>query len=85
MMNLLNLLAWIPLINPIPLPPGWRLWMFLPLTACVALVYRGSRVRDAKELPRGAAITFANIVVGMVALAVLAYAAHLAVLYYARD
>lgn len=67
-------------IQPLKLPPGTRLWMFLPLALCIALVYRVTRARAAAELPRPTAITFANIVVGMAAVAVGLYALHQAVL-----
>lgn len=84
MMTWLALLAWTPFVNPIPLPAGWRLWFFLPLAACVALVYRGTRARSARELPRGATIAFMNIVVGMVVIAIVAYVIHLAALQMSR-
>lgn len=74
--------AWIPFINPLQLPPGARLWMFLPLALCVAVVYRATRVRSPRELPRSVAITFVNIVLGMVLIAVGAYALHEAVLRF---
>ncbi len=67
-------------VRPLKLPSGTRLWMFLPLALCIALVYRVTRARTASELPRSTAITFANIVVGMAAVAVGLYALHMAVL-----
>jgi len=68
------LLAWIPFVQPIPLPSAARLWMFLPLAACVALVYRATRAYTARELPLATVRTFINIVVGMSLIAILAYA-----------
>ena len=79
-MSAWTLLAWLPFVNPIPLPAGLRLWTFLPLAACVAVVYRATRATDLRGLPRAAAITFAQIVAGMCAIALGAYVLHEAVL-----
>ncbi len=78
------LLAWIPFIHPLHLPEGARLWMFLPLAACVAVVYRATRARTARELPRATLKTFVNIVVGMCLIAIAAYAIHEGVLRFSR-
>ena len=59
------LLAWIPFVHPLQLPAGARLWMFLPLAACLAVVYRATRARTARELPRATLKTFLTIVIGM--------------------
>lgn len=67
------MLGWIPFLNPVELPDGARLWMFLPLAACIAVVYRVTRARTAAELPRATVWTFVNIVVGMWAIALGAY------------
>jgi len=77
-----TLLAWIPFIHPLPLPDGARLWMFLPLAACVAVVYRTTRARTARELPKATLRTFINIVVGMCLIAIAAYLVHAAVLRF---
>jgi formate-dependent nitrite reductase membrane component NrfD len=79
------LLAWIPFINPLQLPAGARLWMFLPLAACVAVVYRATRARTARELPRATLKTFLTIVIGMWLIAIAAYAVHAAVLRLSGD
>lgn len=63
------LLAWIPLVNPLKLPPSTRLLTFFPLAFCVALVYRATRARTARDLTRGTLLTFVNICVGMIAIA----------------
>lgn len=76
------LLAWIPFIHPLPLPDGAKLWMFLPLAACVAVVYRATRARTARELPRATVKTFINIVVGMCLIAIVAYVIHEGVLRF---
>lgn len=69
-------------IHPLKLPPGGRLWMLLPLALCIALVYRVTRSRSPRELLPAALYTFANIVVGMVLIAVGLYAAHELVLRF---
>lgn len=75
-----DLLAWIPFINPIELPVRLRLWMFLPLAACIAVVYRATRARTTEGLLRRAAVTWINVVVGMWLLALAALGLHEAVL-----
>ena len=63
-------------ITPLELPPGWRLWMFLPLAMCVAAVYRATRARSPRRMIRATIWTFLNIVVGMSLIAVAFYVAH---------
>ena len=77
-----NLLGWLPFVHPIELPPAARLWMFLPLAACVAVVYRATRARSVHELPWATVKTFANIVVGMCLIAVVAYVIHQTVIRF---
>lgn len=60
-------------VRPLPFPSWARLWMLLPLVACVAVVYRATRVRHAGQIPRGALISFTQIVVGMVLIALAFY------------
>jgi len=74
------LLAWIPFVHPLQLPAGARLWMFLPLAACIAVVYRATRSRTARELPQATLRTFVTIVLGMCLIAVAAYVIHAVVL-----
>lgn len=86
MISLLGLLlAWIPFVHPLKLPAGSRLWMFLPLAACVAVIYRATRARTARELPRATLKTFLSIVVGMCLIAIAAYAIHEGVLRLSGD
>lgn len=70
------------LLVPVRLPPGGRLLSFLPLAFCIALVYRATRVREARDLLKGTVFTFLNIVFGMAAIAVAVYLLHQAVLRY---
>lgn len=67
------LLAWIPFWNPVKLPSSARLWMVLPLVLCVAVVYRATRARGAHEMPKATALTFVNIMLGMIAIALAFY------------
>ncbi len=60
-------------VNPLPFPAWARLWMLLPLVACVAAVYRATRVRHVREMPRATVFTFINIVVGMGLIALAFY------------
>lgn len=77
------LLAFIPFIHPLPLPSSARLWMFLPLTLCVAMVYRATRARSAHELLWSTFWTFLNIVIGMCLIAIAFYIIHRIVLWMA--
>ena len=76
-----TLLSWIPFLHPIRLPAGSRLWMLLPLVLCIAAVYRATRARSLRRMPRATLITSVNITVGMVAIAVAFYLVHHAVLW----
>jgi len=66
------------LVQPLRLSSEARLWMLLPLVACVALVYRATRARQVRELPWATVRTFLTIVFGMAAIAGAFYLAHLA-------
>jgi hypothetical protein len=74
-------LGWL-FLNPLKLPPGARLWMLLPLVACVAAVYRVTRAHDLKRMPRATVITFLNIVIGMALIALAFYLVHMVVKHY---
>lgn len=60
-------------VVPLEMPAWLRLWMFLPLAACIAAVYRATRARDLRGIGWATVVTFVNIVVGMIAIAVGAY------------
>jgi hypothetical protein len=76
-----DLAAWIPFLHPVKLPPGARLWMFFPLILCVALVYRATRSRSVRDMPRATVGTFAYVCIGMIAIAVAFYLLHRLVLW----
>lgn len=63
-------------VEPLKLPAGARLWMFLPLALCIAVVYQGTRAETAREIVWPATRTFINLVLGMTAIAVGFYIAH---------
>lgn len=69
-------------VHPLDLPAGSRLWMFLPLAFCVALVYRATRARQPADMPWATLRTFAAMVIGMVSIAAGFYIAHQIVLRY---
>jgi hypothetical protein len=71
-----TLCAWIPFLNPVKLPVGARLWTFLPLVLCVAVVYRATRARKVGDMPKATLLTFVSIVAGMVAIAVGFFLVH---------
>jgi hypothetical protein len=50
-----------------------HLALFLPLALCIAIVYRATRARRARELLWPTVVTFLNITVGMAAIAVAFY------------
>lgn len=66
----------IPFIQPLPIAPWMRLWMFLPLAFCVAVVYRATRAKESDRILRAAFFSFLNITIGMVAIALAAYLVH---------
>ncbi|MBK9126536.1 MAG: hypothetical protein IPM13_01905 [Phycisphaerales bacterium] len=74
-------LGWL-MLHPITLPDSWRLWMLLPLVACVALVYRATRARQASELPWPTVKTFFQILAGMVLIALGFWVAHWAAIRF---
>ena len=73
--------AWIPFVNPIALPASVRLWMFLPLALCIAVVYRATRARTPRDLIRPTLITFVQIVLGMTLIAIGFFVLHRLVLW----
>jgi hypothetical protein len=66
-------------VNPLPFPAAARLWMLVPLVACVAVVYRATRARSLARLPKDTIVTFLTIIAGMVAIALAFYLVHVGV------
>ena len=67
----LNLAAWRPLLDPLPVDGFW-LWLMLPMALAVATVYKAIKLDDLSRLP-GQAIWLAVqfVIVMMLATAVL--------------
>lgn len=57
----MNLLAYVPLRDPIPVGEYW-LVLLLPLVIAIAVVYKTIKVYDLSRLPREAAVLSAQIV-----------------------
>jgi len=77
--HVLPVLAFRPLYDPLfALFPGMSdhwLWLVLPLVIVISLVYKCTRIKDLKDLPKAAAIMSAQIFVVMaVAAGILATA-----------
>jgi len=68
-------------VEPLKLPTGARLWMFLPLALCVATVYRATRARSPRELPVATVLTLVQITVIMALIAVGFLLLHLAIIH----
>lgn len=74
----LNILAYIPFFDPLPIWVSPYIWplLILPLSLGVAVVYKSVRCRDMSSVLREATGLFVTIVLGMIlaagALAVLA-------------
>ncbi len=66
---------WMPILHgwPWPMANFVRLVLFFPLVACVAVVYRATRVRYADAVAVGALRIFLTITLGMWGLAVGLY------------
>lgn len=50
-----------------------RLWMLLPITLAIAVVYKTTRIRHVRHIPVAAFLTWIAIVAGMIAVAAAAY------------
>ncbi len=68
---MLNLLATI-FMDPITFD-GHRLWMLLPLTLVIAVVYKATRLNDIRSLPIAALLLWITILGGMLGVAVFLY------------
>ncbi|MDI9402232.1 MAG: hypothetical protein QM516_00030 [Limnohabitans sp.] len=64
-----SLLAWTPFLQPAPAVDRWWWFLLVPLSLGVALSYKATRVRDLRTLPRDAVVLAAQIVGGMIGLA----------------
>lgn len=62
---MIGLLAYIPLLDPLPLD-GWWLVLMLPLTLAISVVYKTIKLDDLDQLPRQAVVLWGQIVAFMI-------------------
>lgn len=65
-----NLLAYTPFLYPMPVWDYW-LWLIVPLTVGVAIVYKSMKCRRLADVPREATQISVLILLGMAAAAVV--------------
>ncbi|MFP4054563.1 MAG: hypothetical protein ACLFV7_11950 [Phycisphaerae bacterium] len=61
-------------VHPLDLSSEAVLWLVLPLTLSVAVVYKAVRIKDVRQLPRQVAVLFVQMVAGLVALGLVLWA-----------
>ncbi len=71
-MDVTSLIFALPFLQPIICDSG-RLWMLLPLSLAVAIVYKATRIKDLKALPVACLLLWLTIVGGMIGVAILLY------------
>jgi hypothetical protein len=57
-------LAYTPLIDPLPIWNYW-MWLIVPLSAGVSVVYKSIRTESMREVPRRSLVTTLWIIGGM--------------------
>ncbi|HNX26030.1 MAG TPA: hypothetical protein PKK48_01335 [Phycisphaerae bacterium] len=67
------MLGWTIFCNPVALPTSSILWLLLPLTFAVSLVYRAIKTPDADRIWLRTLTTFVFLTAGMAALGVAIY------------
>lgn len=65
----MSLLAYTPLIDPLPMWDYW-MWLIVPLSAAVAVVYKSIKSDSMRDVPRRALFTTLWILGGMAFAAV---------------
>ena len=79
----MRMLAFTPLIDPLTaIYPGMdRYWLLLliPLVIVICLVYKGTRVRDIKDLPKAAAIMVGQVFIVMTVAALVIYGVYIGI------
>ena len=65
------MLAWIPFIEPLNIFHQWWYLLLLPLSLGISVVYKGVRMRDLQGFWRETTIMTVQIVLAMVALALM--------------
>jgi hypothetical protein len=77
---MLHVLAWRPFLDPIPIHDIWYLFL-IPLSFLISVAYKAVRMRKLERYWASVGIMTAQIVIGMVALALATY---LFVMVYVR-
>ncbi len=67
-----TLLAWRPILDPLPLDSVWYL-LLLPISLGIAMAYKAVRVPEFKDYPKQVAVMAVQTVLAMVGLAVASY------------
>jgi len=67
------LLAWVPLLQPLPLDDQWLL-LLLPLIIAISFVYKALRMDNLKHLPQQATYMCVQIIIFLIASAAILWA-----------
>ena len=73
-LHLAHLLAYRPLMDPLPYVWDYWPWLLLPLCVAVAVVYKSIKCRSMKQVPREAAVITVWILAGLGAAALVLWA-----------
>ncbi|MDY7109436.1 MAG: hypothetical protein SYC29_12440 [Planctomycetota bacterium] len=65
------ILAYIPLLDPIPVFHDWWFLLLIPLALGISVIYKAMRVPDLREFWRQVAVMTTLIVLAMIAGAIL--------------
>lgn len=65
-------LAWTPFLDPLP-AHSWWLLLIVPIVLGVSFAYKAVRVPDLRDLPRATAVMFAQVLGGIVLVAIGMY------------
>ena len=63
------MMAWTIFYNPVSLPTDSQLWLILPLSVSVAIVYKTLRTHNLRRLPLEVLALVAYLIVGTAGLA----------------
>lgn len=63
-------MAVLPFLKPLPLESYW-LWLLIPLTVLIAVVYKTIKLEDLRDLPRQAAVLSVQVLLFMAVTAAL--------------
>ncbi len=69
---LTSTLAWTPFLDPLP-AHSWWLLLIVPLVFGVSFAYKAVRVPELADLPRATAVMFAQVLGGIILVAIGMY------------